>query len=425
VAGLHRVVQPVRLRVVPLPHVHQAAVAVMLRGGPRFEGPDEGGRTHALEHLLFRGSGPRATAREVLAAFEVVGEDPDAYTTDDALAVVLEVDPARLERAFELVGDLLTRPRYRDLERERDIIIEERLGSVTESGGFADMDDLAHAVAFAGHPLGRTVLGTDDEVEGFGKADLERLRRRLAVRDNVAVGVAGPVSAARVRRAAARLERRLAAGPAVPLDPLPAPRGPRTAYAHLPGSTQTDVRLCFRGPGPREAGHAALQVLVDLLDGGPSARIPAGLVDTGLCYEAWAELVTWPDASLLELQVTLAHAKVDAAVKRVLALLDDLRRRGPSKAELATVALRRAHRARRAADDPRWHAERAARRLLFDLTDDPDADRAAMDAVRPADVQAIARLVLRPEQLTACMLGAPSKRVRAAARRTLARWCGR
>lgn len=413
-----------RLRVVTLPHVHQAAVAVMLRGGPRFEGPHEGGRTHALEHLLFRGSGPRTSAREVLAAFEVVGEDPDAYTTDDALAVVLEVDPAELERAFALVGDLLTRPRYRDLERERDIIIEERLGSLTESGGFADMDDLAHAVAFAGHPLGRTVLGTEDDVLGFGRADLERLRRRLAARDNVAVGVAGPVSGARARRAVARLERRLAAGPAAPLDPLPAPRGPRTAYAHLPGSTQTDVRLSFRGPGPREAGHAALSVLVDLLDGGPSARVP-GLVDSGLCYEAWAELVTWPDGSLLELQVTLAHAKVDAAVRGALALLDDLRRRAPTRAELATVARRRAHRARRAADDPRWHAERAARRLLFDLEDDVAAERAAMDAVRPADVQAIARLVLRPERLTACMLGAPSKRVRAAARRTLARWCSR
>lgn len=414
-----------RLHVARMPNVHVAAVALMVRGGPRFEGPAEGGLTHALEHMLFRGAGRHATAPALLEAFERTGDEPDAYTTDDALAVVLDVDPRRLEDALGLLRDLLLRPRYRDLERERAVILEERMGLVDARDVPTDMDDVARAVTFAGHPLARPVIGTARQVRRFDRRALEGLRRRLVRRGNVALAIAGPVDAARARRAGERLLRALPAGPGLEPAPLPPPAGPRTALIRTRGGSQVDLRLGFRAPGPREPAAAALAALADVLDGGSTGRVARRLVDQGLCYEAWAEPTAWADGALLELHVTLDPRNVGEAVARALALLDDLRRRGPTAAELELARVRRGHRARRAADDPRDRAERLARRLLLDLPLDLDAERARVDAVEPADVAALARDLFRPGRLTACMLGAPTPAARRAAREALAAWVAR
>ncbi|MCO5165992.1 MAG: insulinase family protein [Planctomycetes bacterium] len=406
-----------------LPHVHRAAVVVLLRGGPRHEGPREGGLTHLLEHMLFRGAGPHATARDLLAAFEDLGEEPDAYTCDDALGLAVEVDPARVDAAVRLLGHVLLRPRYRDLERERAVVLEERLGLVDEDGRPTDPDDVARAVAFPGHGLARPVVGEERDILRFGRRDLERLRGRLVRRGNAAVVVAGPLPEARATRAARRLLAALPAGPALEGEPLPPPRGPRTGWQPASGSPQTDLRLTFRGPGLRDPRAPALGVLADVLDGGAVSRLPLRLVDAGLAYDAWADVVAFPDISLLEVQVTLAHDKLPRAAAETLRLLSGLARVVPD--EVRRAAERRRHAARRWRDDPREQAEWHARRLLFDLPADREAEEARADAVRARDVAALAREVVRPERLSAVLVGAPPARARRAARQALERWVRR
>lgn len=407
-----------------VPHVHRAAIAVLLRGGPRYERHDEGGLTHLLEHMLFRGAGPHRTARDLLGAFEAVGEEPDAYTCDDALGVLVEVDPARLREATRLLEHLLLEPRYHDLERERAVVLEERLGLVDEEGRPTDPDDVARALAFPGHGLARPVVGDERDIRRYRRRHLERLRRRLVRRGNVAVAIAGPAPAREATRAAARLLAALPPGEGA-TDPwqVPPVAGPRTAWQPASGSPQTDLRFTFRGPGLMDPTAPALGVLAEVLDGGAVSRLPLRLVDSGLAYDAWAEVVAFPDMSLLEVQVTLAHDKLGEATEEVLRLLSSLARVRDDEVERA--AARRRHAARRWRDDPRAQAEWCARRALFDLPTDRAREDSLADAVRAADVAALARALFRPERLTAVMVGSPPARARRAARRALERWTSR
>jgi predicted Zn-dependent peptidase len=410
-----------RTQVVTLPHLHRVAIALLLRGGPRYEGAAEGGLTHFLEHMLFRGAGPHATARDLLSAFEALGDEPDAYTCDDALGIVVDVEPRRLEDALLLLEQVLLAPRYRDLERERDVILEERLALVDERGRTTDPDDVSRALAFGGHALARPVVGEERDILRFGRRDLERLRARLVRRDNVSVAVAGPVSRARGERAARRLLAALPPGPALTdACPLPRVQGPRTGFQSASGSPQTDLRFTFRAPGLADPRGPALGVLLDVLDGGPVSRLPLRLVDSGLAYEAWADVTTFADASLVDVQVTLAHDKLGEATREVLALLGSLRRVSDDDVDRATA--RRRHATMRWEDDPRAQAEWCARRALFDLPTDHSAEARRADAVRPRDVAALAGEVFRPDGLTAVMVGSPSARQRRAARNALARW---
>lgn len=403
----------------PRPHLHGVALALAIRGGPRHEGRGEQGLTHFMEHMVFRGAGDHATLAELMGAFERVGAEPEAYTSEDAITLLLELDPDRLEEGIALLADLLLRPGWRNLESERALILEERLERVDESGTPCDIEDISLALAFPGHAAGRSILGRRRDIDGIQTADLEAWRTKIVTRGNVALALAGPLDAARVEQALAPLKA-LSSGERLPDgDPLPDPPGPRHAF-HRADGPQTQMRFSFRAPGEGDADYATLRVLIDLIDGGPTGRLPTQLVDSGLCYSGRAELVAFADGSLVTIEVTVAHTKVSRVVAAVRALCEGFWSE-VDPAELERAALRRGHDARRLQDDPRAVAEWASRKLLLGLGADPERARAEEERVEASSLQALARRVLRPERLSLAAL-APEGRPRKAIRKALDAW---
>jgi len=393
----------VRVVSVQAPHLHATALVVALRGGPRYEGPRECGLTHFLEHMVFRGTEQLREPRALMAAFERLGEEPLAHTSDDEIVLSALVAPGRAGEAARLLASVLLRPAWRDLERERQLILEERLELVDEKGACVDVDDLSRRLAFAGHPMSRSVLGEERDIERTKRADLEHHRRRLVVSGNLVVALAGPVSA----RELASVRRAFAAVPAgAPPGETPAPLGggPRFEHARLPGTPQVDVRLAFSGPGEKDERWLALRLLANVLDGGPTARLPVRLVDAGFAYAASAGLASYEDVSLLEVDVAVSRARFRAAFERALAVLASLRR-GIEESEVARARERLLRRIDFARDDARGLAEWHARRALLGLSLDRDAVRAAIERLRARDVLAAARDVLTRERLATVLVG--------------------
>jgi predicted Zn-dependent peptidase len=400
-----------------LPHLHSVALVAALRGGPRFEGPEETGLTHFMEHMIFRGTALHPEPAALMAAFEEVGEDPEAHTADDELVISILVAPQKVERAARLLASTLLRPAWRHLERERRIILEERLGLVDDDGAPIELDDISRRIVFAKHPLGRSLVGEERDVRRYGRADLERHRRRLVVDGNLVVALAGPIRTVHIRA----VRRAFAGVPrgAAPRDtPVALPDRPRWAFVAIPYASQCDLRLTFLGPGQANPRAAALHVLTQILDGGPTARLPRELVDAGFTYEAQAGLVMFPDVSLLEIDLSVSAARVVLALERVLAIVAGLRR-GVTAVEVAWARTRILRRRTLARDDARETAERRARRALFGHSGEP-----AIDKVDTRSVAAMARETLRPERFSCILSGPPGRRVQKEARATLEKWVG-
>jgi predicted Zn-dependent peptidase len=193
--------------------------------------------------------------------------------------------------------------------------------------------------------------------------------------------------------------------PLTDAGPLPVQDGMRLSFQRADGSPQTEVRLSFRGPGEADPRFAQLSVLADLLDGGPTGRLPERLVDSGLAYTARAELLNLPDVSLLELDVTCAHDKVPRAVASVLDMLTTLLVDGVFPEELERGRLRRRHLRRAVKDDVAGQAEDAVRRLIFGLEADPGPLLAREDAVNGDALVSLAAELFAPEQLSAVFFG--------------------
>ena len=73
-----------------------------------------------------------------------------------------------LERAFEVLGEMVWSPRFEELDTERQVVLEE-IAMYEDDPQERVFDVLGEAI-FGGHPLGRAVIGSAQTVEGI---DLE------------------------------------------------------------------------------------------------------------------------------------------------------------------------------------------------------------------------------------------------------------
>src|SRR5260370_1336751 len=126
---VHKSVLPNGLRVVTveLPHLHTGMIAVYVRAGSRHESAAQNGVSHFLEHLFFRGSAGYPDGRGMNALVEDCGGSLNGVTTRDHGYYFSPVHPARIEVPMQVLGDMLTSPLFKEIELEREGILEEIL----------------------------------------------------------------------------------------------------------------------------------------------------------------------------------------------------------------------------------------------------------------------------------------------------------
>lgn len=123
--------------------------------GTRDEAEDEQGMAHFVEHLIFKGTEKRK-AWHILNRMENVGGDLNAYTNKEETVVYAAFLTGHLERALELLGDIVfhsTFPQH-EIEKETEVIIDE-IQSYEDNPSELIFDDFEDMI-FRNHPLGRT-----------------------------------------------------------------------------------------------------------------------------------------------------------------------------------------------------------------------------------------------------------------------------
>lgn len=410
----------VRVVAVSRPSLSRAHVYVQLRGGPAHEDDATWGMSHLVEHMLFRGADRFPNVRALTLFADDFGGDVGAMTYRDRVAYDTRVDPDRLPDALALLAGMITAPRFRGLEVEREIIEEEIADLFDDDGNEVDVENAVATRVLAGHPLARSIEGTPAGLRRVTRARLKEFHARHYRGGNIVVSVAGPVSRRRVFELARRSFARVTAGDPPPLGTPPRPPRRRDVTVIPTDASQTQVRLCTSAPGMRSDDAWTAVALSRLLDDGPASRLQARVVDAqGLAYAVWAFADQYETRGVIEIGGTVRHDRVEELVGSLTREIVALQRRAPSAAELARVAERYQRDVRDARDDPAALAEAAGKGTLFSRPFSPAWAVAQLAAVRPDDVRRLARRVF--EQPHVVLAGSPSRRSVACARALVAR----
>src|SRR5437016_6929353 len=161
-----------------VPGVRSVTLGVWVSAGSRDERPEIAGASHFLEHLLFKGT-PSRSARDIAEAFEAVGGDLNAFTAKENTCFYARVLDRDLPMAVEHMCDMLQHSLLRsaDFEAERQVILEEI--NMHEDSPDELIHDVFTETLWAGHPLGRPVLGTVKSITSTSRDQVKRSYTRL------------------------------------------------------------------------------------------------------------------------------------------------------------------------------------------------------------------------------------------------------
>jgi predicted Zn-dependent peptidase len=409
-----------RVVVVPLPHLHTVSVTFAVRGGSRYERPEDHGLSHVVEHMIFRGTDRHPDPHAFNLALEEIGGGMDAATHVDFVQYQLELPPESLEAGLPIFARIFHAPRFQGLEVEKGILREELLEDLDEDGRDIDADNVARALLFGDHPLGRTITGGLDQVEGFTEADLRRHHAAHYVGRNAALCLAGNLDAQAALGLAEACFGDLPAGAPATCSPAPGAL-PELRLRVVPDAdNQTEVRVSFATLGEAHEDAAAMRMLERVIDDGLASRLHRRICDEqGLSYQLFAGLDPYEDCGAFDLGATVAHEKVPAVVESMLELMDELGEGGVEAAELARAVRRYRWDLEALLDSAAEVSSFYAHRRLFGRDDTLARLSTAAGEVRAEDLHRLARAYFGRERARVACVGKVGERARREIRKSL------
>ncbi len=408
-----------RVVVAPLPHLHTVAVTFAVRGGSRYEAPEDHGLSHVVEHMIFRGTDTHPDPYDLNLAVEEIGGGMDAATHVDFVEYQLELPPESVAEGLPAFARIFHAPRFQGLDVEKAILREELLSDLDEDGRDVEPDNLARRLLFGDHPLGRTIAGDLDRVASFTTSDLLRHFEAHYVGRNAALCIAGAIDPEEAQRLAEACFGGLAAGERARCEPAPRVLPDQRFRVVASHDNQTDVRVSFDTIGDAHEDAMALRMLERVLDDGLASRLHRRICDEqGLSYHLYAGLDAYEDCGAFDLGATVAHEKVPSVVDSMLALVEALGE-GISEAEL-----------RRAVKRHRWDLEALldaaaevssyyAHFRLFGREDTLASLAARAERVATGDLERLARTWLRRDRARVACVGRVGEKARREVRKSL------
>jgi predicted Zn-dependent peptidase len=391
---------------VAIPGTRALTVLVAFDAGARNETPQENGMAHFLEHLVFKGGEAYPTYKDVNDTAERLGGVLNAYTSHDLVAFHFTVRAESAPAAIDLLTDFVGRPRLdaEELDRERGVVIQEINRAYDQPSTVAEY--LIDRAAFGEHPLGRTVLGPEENLRDFTREGIVAFRERRWAGARGGAFLTGNLDHLPPEE---ELLESFARFPSLP-DPdpyVPAPEPTTERLVEHRDTNQSHLRMIYR-PGVSAASpseRAALTIYSTLLGGSMGSRLFEEIREKrGLCYSVYALSHAFADMPVLQLGSGLESAKCIEAYTRMREIVEELRAQGPTEEEVERARAYAAGRLVLAFENTNAVARHAAQQTIVHREQiDPDAAIAQLDAVTFDQVREVAASV--PDQLAVACVG--------------------
>ncbi|MBQ7413270.1 MAG: insulinase family protein [Alphaproteobacteria bacterium] len=189
---IHRLKNGIRVVTDTNPDTASVSLGVWVAVGARFETPDINGISHVLEHMAFKGTTTRS-AFDISREIEDVGGIVNAYTGKDMTAYYVKVLKKDWQLGLDIISDILQHSVMDkdELAREQGVIVQE----INMSNDTPDdlIFDLYNQVAYPDQPLGRTILGTPENVRSVTSQKLLDYMHHQYTTDRLIISVAGDI----------------------------------------------------------------------------------------------------------------------------------------------------------------------------------------------------------------------------------------
>jgi len=315
-----------RIVTTTMPHTRSVSICFFIGVGSRYESEDEAGISHFIEHLLFKGTSKRATAKEISETIEGVGGMLNGGTDKESTLYWARVAQPHFPLALDLLVDILLHSKFepQEIERERQIIIEEI--NMTKDSPSQQVHLLIDELLWPGHPLGRDIAGTKDSIAAVTRDTLLGYIESQYLPVNTVVAIAGNIqheeAVAAVSQATGNWSKQRPRPGYSPYQEQPNPR------LKVERRDTEQVHLCLALPGVSlfHPKRFTLDLLNVILGEGMSSRLFSEIRDKlGLTYSIHSYVDHFLDSGSLIVYAGVEPRNLLAVIEAILEQLSRLR----------------------------------------------------------------------------------------------------
>ena len=389
-----------------MPQVQSVTCMIMLAAGSRYETPETNGIAHFAEHMFFKGTERRPTARDIGMEVDGLGGEFNAFTSKEYTGYYVRCAADYRDRALDVLVDMLRNSKFEpeEIEREKGVIVEEMNMYYDTPRDF--IGGVYEELLYGDQPLGWDIIGRKETVRAADRDTFLGYTNRWYHPERMVVGLGGNVGDDAVEKIEQLLGDLAAAETGEPEPADVQANGPRVKI-HQKQSDQ--AHLCLGVPSyPLEhPDRYVLQLLATVLGTGMSSRLFTEVRERrGLAYYVFGINHSYTDAGSLYSQAGVDINRADEAVEVIAHELKRIVEEPVGAAELEKSRNLAKGRFLLQLENPQGMILFGLRReVLEGEAVDPQEIQDGLDAVTAEDIQRVAQNVIGGHGLNLALIG--------------------
>ena len=333
----YRVQLPNGVRIIgeEISSVRSVSIGIWVATGSRHETVRNNGISHFIEHMLFKGT-DSLSARELAQVFDSLGGQVNAFTSKEYTCYYAKVLDEHFGTALGTLGDMLFHSQFapEEIEKEKKVVIEE-IRMYEDTPDELVMDILSEGI-YSNHPLGYTVLGKEENLRSFTRADIEQYLQQRYTPGNIVIAVAGNIPQ---EKAVAQIEKLF--GHSFPAAAAQEERRLKEPdFSRVVSLREKDieqVHICLASPG-YPVGDKRLYAMILLnnaLGNAPSSRLFQEIrEERGLAYSVFSFHSAYQDCGMFGVYAGTSPEYAEDVMKLTYDICDDVAGHGLTDDEL-------------------------------------------------------------------------------------------
>lgn len=397
-----------RILTAPMQGTNTVTVLVLCGTGSDYESREISGISHFLEHMFFKGTQKRPTPDAIKHELDGIGSVSNAFTSHEITGYHIKAAKSYLDQSLDLLADIYKNSLLPadEIERERQVVIEEM---------HKDRDTptlmiwwVWEKLLYGDQPAGRDVIGEEPIIRSLKKDDFVNYFQHQYVASNTAIVVAGNFEELKTIELIRNLFSDMRGG--APMRQKPPVVQSQTVpglIIHYKETDQTHIALGFRSFDANHPKRHAAEILSTILGGSWSARMWDRIREKlGLAYTVWTTHESYSNRGYLITYAGVDHANVE---KTIAAALEEYR--NICKDSITDVELKRVKDYIRGTTLISLEQSNSVASFVGAeemLTGHPmtvEEVFAKLEAVTVAELYAVAREIIKPENLNLAMIG--------------------
>ncbi len=395
-----------RILTADMPQAKSVACFVMLAAGSRYETRKTNGIAHFSEHMFFKGTERRPSARQIAGEIDSIGGEFNAFTGKEYTGYYVKCAAEHRDVALDVLVDMLRNSKFdsEEIEREKGVIVEEMNMYFDTPRDY--LEGVYDELLYGDQPLGWDIIGTKETVRGATRETFLDYLDRWYRGPRMVAGVAGAVGDDILRRLEELLGNVQDGVPGAP-DPVVWAQTTPRVKVHSKPSDQAHVRLGVHSYPLDNPDRYNLALLATVIGGGMSSRLFTEVRERrGLAYYIFGYNQSYTDAGTLFAQGGVDINRIDEAIQTIVAEFKRIADEPVSEDELEKARNFAKGRLVLSLEDPKGTILFGLRtEVLEDKIREPDEVLAGFDAVTREDIQRVAQDIIREERLNLAVIG--------------------